>query len=338
MSGAIDGLRLEQLAQLAQLEGFVDGAAMPVGNPDSAYDAFYRGFIAEGSHADLGYLARPERDNLRSIYAESETLLVFLYPYRFRAVDAKLRAAPWKVARYAWQRDYHESLRAKLARIAGTCGLSGRAVTDSAPLPERYWARSAGLGRIGRNGMLISRQHGSYFLIASLLVSEPLTRQSAVRFFPGGGQAEQQAPVQQLAAEVQFACGDCRLCIDACPTQALKGDGLMDIRSCISYRTIESKNAAADFPRAEKNHRWVFGCDVCQQVCPYNKPATTFAADRFNDEHAAAEQVANGQLPAMRSALKGSVFFRRGLPKLAQNIAAVSETEYRHPTDKSLPD
>ena len=89
--------------------------------------------------------------------------------------------------------------------------------------------------------------------------------------------------------------------------------------------TIESKTPAADFPRAEKKHRWVFGCDVCQQVCPYNKTATSFAADAFSDEHAAAEQVAQGALPQTRSALRGSVFFRRGLQKLAQNISLVSD-------------
>jgi len=310
---------------MARQEGFVDGAVLPVERPDSEYTAFYRHFIAEGRHADLNYLARPEKENLRSIFAETETLLVFLYPYRFRAVETKLRAAPFKIARYAWQRDYHESLRAKLARVAQANDLTGRAVTDSAPLPERYWARRAGLGLIGRNAMLISPQYGSFFLIASLLVAEPLQAGTSRHFFPIGGQIEQPAPVRQLAAEVQIACGECRLCVDACPTQALTGDGLMDIQSCISYRTIESRSAAADFPRAGKKHRWVFGCDVCQQVCPYNKAATAFAADEFTDEHAAAEQLAHGQLPVTRSALKGSVFFRRGLLKLAQNISAVSD-------------
>ncbi len=244
MPGSIDDIRLRQVAQLALQAGFTDGAALPVENPDAAYIGFYRRLIAAGSHADLHYLARPERENLRSICAGAETLLVFLYPYRFRAVESKLRAAPWKVARYAWQRDYHETLRAKLTRIATACNLTGRAVTDSAPLPERYWARRAGLGRIGRNGMLISAQHGSFFLLASLLVTEPLSTISVSRFFPGNSMQAQPAPLGQLAAEIETTCGNCTLCVDACPTQALAGDGVMAVQSCLSYRTIESKQTA----------------------------------------------------------------------------------------------
>lgn len=322
MPGFIDDIRFRQVADFAQDQGFAAGAALPVTDPDAGYVGFYRSFIARGGHADLFYLARAERENLLSIYPGAQTLLLFLYPYRFRAIDTKLRAAPNKVARYAWQRDYHETLKAKLANLSQACDLTGRAVTDSAPLAERYWARRAGLGRIGRNGMLISATHGSYFLIAALLVEESL-QDAPSHFFPGN--EINLSPVVKLDSEVEATCGTCRLCVDACPTQALTGDGLMQIEMCISYRTIESKTPAADFPRAEKNHRWVFGCDVCQQVCPYNKPATSFAADAFCDEHAAAEQVANGTLPQMRSALKGSVFFRRGLQKLAENISVVSK-------------
>lgn len=337
MPGSIDNARLRQVAQAARHEGFADGAALAVCTPDTRYTAFYRRFIAAGGHADLTYLARPERESLHSIYPQGQTLLVFLYPYRFRAVETKLRAAPWKIARYAWQRDYHETLREKLGRVAEACGLTGRAVTDSAPLPERYWARKAGLGRIGRNGMLIAAEHGSYFLIASLLVTESLLSAGPLLFFPGGKRAGGSTTLQELAPEVVMTCGDCRLCVDACPTQALAGDGLMDIKACLSYRTIESKDNAADFPPAAKKHRWVFGCDVCQQVCPYNKTVTSFAADSMSDEHPAAEQVANGLLPGNRSVLKGSVFFRRGLRKLAENIAAVGGAKADSQTDKSLP-
>lgn len=322
MPGSIDEVRLRQVADCARQEGFIDGAALHAEPPDAGYTAFYRGFIADGRNADLDYLARSERENLQSIYPGAQSLLLFLYPYRFRNTEAKLRAAPFKIARYAWQRDYHDSLKAKLARVAQACDLTGRAVTDSAPLAERYWARRAGLGRIGRNGMLISATHGSYFLISALLVEESL-QGAPSHFFPGN--QINLPPVNQLDSEVEATCSTCRLCVDACPTQALTGDGLMQIEKCISYRTIESKAPAADFPRAEKKHRWVFGCDVCQQVCPYNKTATSFAADAFSDEHAAAEQVAQGALPQTRSALRGSVFFRRGLQKLAQNISLVSD-------------
>ncbi len=238
---------------------------------------------------------------------------MFFYPYRFGAVEKKLRAAPFKVARYAWQQDYHLLLRHKLSSLLSTFTLDGRAVTDSAPLFERYWARRAGLGFIGRNGMLIDRQKGSFFFIAAALVAEEIRS-------PGDIPRRE----KDFLPEKDFTefCKDCRLCIDACPTGALFGDGLMETSKCISYRTIESKREAVHDLRYKK-HRWIFGCDICQQVCPYNKSPSAFADDDFNDEHAAAEKIAAGDIPVSRSALKNSVFFRRGVEKIRDNAAAL---------------
>lgn len=323
MSTTINSQLLQHLAQSAQQQGFTDGAAISVTGPGDDFINFYQQYLHAGLNADLNYLTRPERRNLLSIFPQAQTLILFLYPYRFRDIEAKLRAAPFKVARYAWQNDYHDMLRRKLKHLLVDCNLNGRAVTDSAPLPERYWGRAAGLGRIGRNGMLISERHGSFFLIASLLVAEPLETAGITRF--GAGQVFSDAPValNDMQQEIASTCADCDLCVTACPTGALTGDGLMDTRACISYQTIESKNANDEMMSTSKKHKWIFGCDICQQVCPYNKGEQSFADSAFNAEHLAAAAVAAAELPEKRSGLKGSVFFRRGLDKLRANIAAV---------------
>lgn len=304
---------LDEISATAQRYGFNKAAAIPVVAVDGAFRGFYQDYLTRGLAADLRYLARPERFQLSSILPTARTLLLFFYPYRFRAVEDKLRAAPLKIARYAWQKDYHLSLRAKLTALLTDLGLTGRAVTDSAPLFERYWARRAGLGFIGRNGMLIDRASGSYFFIAAALVEEGVETQGD--FHPG----EQPSPLEDDFAEF---CKDCRLCVESCPTGALFGDGLMETHKCISYRTIETKAPAA-YNTQDKKHRWIFGCDICQQVCPYNKTELSFADDSFNDEHPAAARIAvAGDVPA-RSGLKQSVFLRRGPAKIAENIAAL---------------
>lgn len=304
--------RLESITRAAAAQGFSAVAALSVTQVSNDFRTWFEAYLGRGGHGDLAYLEGPKRFDPRAILPEAQSLLLFRYPYRFREVEEKLRRAPYKIARYAWQRDYHVTLKAKLAAVMQQTALAGRAVTDSAPLPERYWARLAGLGKIGRNGMLIAPDAGSYFLIAALLTCETLA-----------GEENPQANTLPVAQDIADICGSCNLCVEACPTGALTGDGLMKTDRCISYQTIEKRENEVDLSLNRKRHRWVFGCDVCQQVCPHNKTALSFAASRFNDEHAAAETIAAGELPVSRSSLKLSSFYRRGLAKLAGNLRAV---------------
>lgn len=304
--------RLESITRAAAAQGFSAVATLSVTEVSNDFRTWFEAYLARGGHGDLAYLEGPQRFDPRAILPEAQSLLLFRYPYRFREVEEKLRRAPYKIARYAWQRDYHVALKAKLGTVMQQTELTGRAVTDSAPLPERYWARLAGLGKIGRNGMLIAPDAGSYFLIAALLTAE---------IFTGEKKSQRSAPV--VAQDIADICGSCNLCVEACPTGALTGEGIMKTERCISYQTIEKRENEVDLSLNRKRHRWVFGCDVCQQVCPLNKTALSFAESRFNDEHAAAEAIAAGELPASRSSLKLSSFYRRGLAKLAGNLRAV---------------
>ena len=160
-----------------------------------------------------------------------------------------------KIAKYAYGKDYHEVIRAKLKLllqlIKENIGeINGRGFVDSAPVLERSWAQKSGLGWIGKNGNLINKQSGSFFFIATLITDLHLEYDDAF---------------------VKDYCGTCTKCIDHCPTEAILPDKVIDGSKCISYFTIELKDAL--IPNAMKNKfdNWMFGCDVCQDVCPWNR-------------------------------------------------------------------
>lgn len=159
-----------------------------------------------------------------------------------------------KVARYAYGKDYHlvlrEKLRALIEFIRTHIGsVDGRGFTDSGPVLERDWAKRSGLGWTGKNTLTLNPKMGSYFFLAELITDLDL---------------EPDAPIRDH-------CGTCRRCIDACPTGAISPSGyLLDGSKCISYLTIELKEAIPESFRGNMNN-WVFGCDICQEVCPWNR-------------------------------------------------------------------
>ena len=160
------------------------------------------------------------------------------------------------MARYARGADYHrviwDRLEALLAWLRAECPeIKGRAVADTAPLLERDYARLAGLGWIGKNTMLISRRLGSFTFLGAVLIDAELAYD---------------------APHESNHCGSCTRCLDACPTDAFTGPYQLDARRCISYWTIEHRGVLAD-PEAAELHGWVFGCDICQDVCPWNRKA-----------------------------------------------------------------
>jgi epoxyqueuosine reductase len=159
------------------------------------------------------------------------------------------------ISKYAYGNDYHEVIRSKLKELlllinTNIGEVHGRGFVDSAPVLERSWAQRSGLGWIGKNGNLISKQSGSFFFLATLICDLELEYDSAF---------------------AKDYCGSCTKCIDNCPTDAILPDKVIDGSKCISYFTIELKDALIDESMKGKFNNWMFGCDVCQDVCPWNR-------------------------------------------------------------------
>src|ERR687885_2785644 len=212
-----------------------------------------------GMAADMGYMRRPVGllSNPRRLQKSARSVVSLGVSY-YPGEHPENSEDGGRVARYAWGADYHSvikerlrSLRAELEETLG-CRIKARAFTDAVPLLERSAAQHAGLGFFGRNSCLINGEVGSYFFIADLIVDLDLVPDP-----PGSG-----------------TCGRCTRCMDRCPTGAIKAPGVVDARLCISYLTIENKG---EIPRGLRRAvgDWAFGCDVCQEVCPYNKRKAT---------------------------------------------------------------
>ncbi len=204
----------------------------------------------------------------RKILPECRSILVLgaRYPASGSALQAEDQAdglLTGRIASYAWGDDYHEILPTRLARIVAFIEselgvqVPNRWYTDTGPLLERELGQRAGLGWIGKNTCLIHPEHGSFFLLAEILL---------------GLELEPDSPFQH------DRCGSCRRCLEACPTGCILSDRTIDARRCISYLTIELKGAIPQNLRPKLGD-WVFGCDICQQVCPWNRRAENSKAN-----------------------------------------------------------
>lgn len=208
------------------------------------------------NHFDKRLDPRKLVDGAKSIIS----LLLNYYP-----TEKQNEKSGFKISRYAYGKDYHLVLKEKcfllmeeLKREIGN--FSGRAFTDSAPVMDKVWARNSGLGWIGKNSNLISRQNGSYFFVAEIILDVEM---------------EPDAPTGDY-------CGTCTKCIDACPTNAIVAPYVVDGSKCISYLTIELKESIpAGF--AGKMDNWIFGCDVCQEVCPWNRFSRPHTEPQFEN-------------------------------------------------------
>ena len=177
------------------------------------------------------------------------TLLKNYYPSEQQKPNTPL------IAKYAWGKDYHEVIRTTLKTFLSGLrqkigDINGRGFVDSAPVLERAWAVKSGLGWVGKNGNLIHKNAGSFFFIATLIVDIPLVYDDAL---------------------VKDYCGTCTKCITACPTEAILPNKQIDGSKCISYYTIELKDAMLNEGMKDQFQNWLFGCDICQDICPWNR-------------------------------------------------------------------
>ncbi|MAI23141.1 MAG: tRNA epoxyqueuosine(34) reductase QueG [Crocinitomicaceae bacterium] len=259
-------------------------------------------------HGEMGYLARnvDKRLDPRKLVPGAKSVVSLLYNYHTDAepVDPK---AP-RVARYAYGQDYHYVIKWKLKELMKWAQqewgeIDGRVFVDSAPVHERAWAAKGGLGWVGKNSLLLNQRMGSYFFIAELIIDVDL---------------EPDVPTGDH-------CGTCTRCIDACPTGAIIQSGVVNGSKCISYFTIELRGAIPE-PVHQHLAPWVFGCDVCQEVCPWNRHATPHKEPQFaphpellgmkrSDWEEMTEEVFHG-------VFRGTAVKRTGYEGLMRNVQA----------------
>jgi epoxyqueuosine reductase len=222
-------------------------------------------WLKQGKHGEMQYMENhfDKRLDPRLLVDDAKSVISLALNYYTDNTQADPTAP--KISKYAYGADYHTVIKDKLKELLyfiqeniGEVG--GRAFVDSAPVLDKAWAKKAGLGWVGKNSNLINKQSGSFFFLAELIVD-----------------IELEYDIEPTADH----CGTCTRCIDACPTDAIVGPYIVDGSRCISYLTIELKNAIPEEFKGKTND-WMFGCDVCQDVCPWNKFSTLHQEPAFN--------------------------------------------------------
>lgn len=290
--------------------GFLDMRAAPAG-PVKRAEAV-KHWVASGHQADMHWYERSLEKRLdpRKAIPNAKSVIMLSFPYN----PEPCHLAGYSIARYACGDDYHDVVLKKLRIIDDYLHqefpqASHRSYVDTGPILERYWAEQAGLGWIGKNGNLISRKDGSFLFLASILTSL-------------------QVPYSQPHDPF---CGSCRACLDACPTDAFYADGLLDSRKCISYLNIEHRGPFQEAPEFEG---WLFGCDICQEVCPWTDK---FSDGPVIDEFQAREtysKVSPDEIRQMEQA-DFSALFRKSPIKRTKMAGLKRNLEHLKPTKKT---
>lgn len=259
------------IKDMARSLGFTACGIAKAAPVDASVQQHFRQWVAEGRQGTMGYLERnvEKRMDPTLLVEGCRSLIVVALNYY---PQQRIPEDEYQIAYYAYGRDYHDVVRNKLAALltwlntqrsipdtkASNLAHAQRIFVDTAPVLERYWAQQAGLGWTGRNHQLILPGAGSYFLLGVLTTDLTLNPDTPM----------------------ENRCGDCHRCLDACPTKALASDASFDARRCLSYLTIEQKNAIPSDFSATMGHR-IYGCDTCQQACPWNRFAQPTAEPAF---------------------------------------------------------
>jgi epoxyqueuosine reductase len=310
VEGLTTALTASAIKEQARLLGFdLCGVAPASDHPELG---FLREWLDRGYGATMTYLHRSarRRADVRHVVPSAQTVIVTgtLYntdrPYSTECADPR-RA---QIARYAWGDDYHDVIGARMAsllawmRERSPTPFDARAYVDTGPVQERVYAQYAGLGWIGKNSCVINPEIGSWIFLAAIICSLPL----------------------EVDAPSLDQCGSCTLCIEACPTQAIVAPGVLDSTRCISYLTIELRG---DIPEASRSGvgSHVYGCDVCQEVCPWNASAPP-SADPAWQPRPAWDRVdlltlAQRTDDELTAALRGSPMTRAKAHGLRRNLA-----------------
>lgn len=279
-------------------------------------DAAYREWREAGFAAGMEYMKRrPElHADPRALVPYAESLITLAVDYYAEAPVFQHDHRYGRVARYAWGRDYHDVVKPRLQALVGRIEhlamrpIRARCFVDAVPLLERAVAAGAGLGFFGKNTNLLQPRSGSWFFLSEILLDLDLPADNH---------------------EIKVSCGTCRRCIDACPTDAFAGPYRLDSRRCISYLTIENNGAIPRELRSEIGD-WIFGCDVCQDVCPFNRFASETSWPEFLPEAGAGPRLDLAEVLSIatdvefRARFRGTALTRPKRRGLLRNAAVVA--------------
>ncbi|MDB4161462.1 tRNA epoxyqueuosine(34) reductase QueG [Bacteroidia bacterium] len=266
-------------------------------------------WLQKGYHGKMKWMENhfEKRIDPTKLVPGAKSVISLLYNY---SPEENFDKAGVKISKYAYGQDYHfvikDKMKTFMTRIANDIGdVDGRVFVDSAPVLDRAWAARGGVGWIGKHSLLITKKKGSFYFIAELILDLDLVADGPTTDH----------------------CGTCTACIDACPTDAIVADKVVDSTKCISYLTIELRDQIPNYFK-DKMEGWAFGCDICQDVCPWNKFKAPHAQDKFNP-HPDLGQLQKNDWQELteeifKDIFKKSAVKRAGYIKLKENVAFVS--------------
>ncbi len=233
-------------------------------------------WLSQGMHGSMNYMSNHFDMRLNPSLLVPEAKSVISLSYNYYTNEKQLDDSAPKLSMYAYGADYHQVVKSKLKLLLEAMrtelgDIDGRCFVDSAPVLERVWAEKSGIGWIGKNTLLLTKAKGSYFFLAEIICDVEL---------------EPDGPVSNY-------CGTCTKCIDACPTDAIFAPYQLDATKCISYLTIELKDKILPSNMKGKMDNWMYGCDICQQVCPINARSKVHQEKAFEPQQGLLEKTKN---------------------------------------------
>ncbi|MBE9243589.1 MAG: tRNA epoxyqueuosine(34) reductase QueG [Microcystis sp. LE19-131.1A] len=241
-----------QIKEKALELGFHGVGIASVDSQDSAV-SHLKSWLERGYQADMDWMTNPKRQDIKTLWPEVRSLICLALNY-YTPQQHSQDQNHGKISRYAWGRDYHKVLSKKLKALSQWLESQGEQIqtryyVDTGPVQDKVWAQRAGIGWIAKNGNLITRNYGSWVFLGEILTNLPLE------------------PDRPHSAH----CGTCSRCLSACPTQAIVSPYVVDANRCIAYHTIENRAVTLPTEIAKNLQGWVAGCDICQDVCPWNQ-------------------------------------------------------------------
>lgn len=271
---------------------------------------FLTEWITAGKHGTMDWMRRnlDKRIDINMLYPEAKSVISVAHNYYTRHSHSGA-AQKCKISRYAWGKDYHKIIKKKLKQLLKEIRIidpqiNGRLFVDTAPIQDKLWAQQAGIGWQGKNTNILTQDYGSWIFLGELVVDTELDYDPAAKDF----------------------CGNCSACIEACPTDALQLYRI-DATKCISYLTIEYWDRPIPKEYQGKMNNWIFGCDICQDVCPWNRFANESREENYQPIEGQTELDLHEWIEkdeaAFRRRFRNTPAFRTGFQNLIRNIRAI---------------